>query len=107
MAKQDNVISQWCQLIENFQASSLEFYKSFEKAVEARAVPEIHSARVEHKEGGLASAKREYVRMHRGKHAFDDLAPRPSARGFSFPGGSPSRRCPMASSTPWDFSSGS
>jgi hypothetical protein len=81
MAKQDNVISQWCQLIENFQASSLEFYASFEKAVATRAVPEIHLARVEHKEGGLASAKREYVRMHRGKHAFDICAA-PFGTGF-------------------------
>jgi hypothetical protein len=81
MAKQDTVIFQWCQLIENVQASSLEFYTSFEKAVAARAVPEIHLARVEHKEGGLASAKREYVRMHRGKHAFDICAA-PFGTGF-------------------------
>ena len=30
--------------------------------------------RVEHKEGGLASGNREYLRMHRGKHAFDICA---------------------------------
>jgi hypothetical protein len=81
MAKQENVISQWCQLFENFQASSLEFYTSFERAVAARAVPEIHASRIEHKEGGLASAKREYLRMHRGKHAFDICAA-PFGTGF-------------------------
>jgi hypothetical protein len=81
MAKDANVISHWDRLIENFQASSLEFYTSLEKAIEARAVPELHSARVEHKEGGLASAKREYVRMHRGKHAFDICAA-PFGTGF-------------------------
>jgi len=58
MAKQANVISHWYQLIENFQASALEFYDSFERAIEARAVPQIHWARVEHKEGGLANANR-------------------------------------------------
>src|SRR5579862_6409792 len=81
MAKEPNVISHWDRLIENFQASSLEFYSAFEKAVESRAVPELHSARVEHKEGGLASAKRQYLRMHRGKHAFDICAA-PFGTGF-------------------------
>ncbi len=81
MAKQANVISHWHQLFENLQASSLEFYGSVEKALEARSVPELSSARVEHKEGNLASAKREYVRMHRGKHAFDICAA-PFGTGF-------------------------
>src|SRR6202451_901199 len=71
MAKQANVISHWDQLIENFQASSMEFYNSVEKALEGRAVPEIHWTRVEHKEGGLASAKRQYLRTQRGKYAFE------------------------------------
>lgn len=81
MPKQANVISHWYQLIENFHTSSLEFYKSVEAATERRAVPENHSARIEHKESGLASAKREYLRMHRGKHAFDICAA-PFGTGF-------------------------
>jgi len=81
MAKPANVISHWSQLIENFQSSPQDFYKAFETAVTARSVPELHSVRVEHKEGGLASAKREYVRMHRGKHAFDFCAA-PFGTGF-------------------------
>ena len=74
MAQMDNVISHWDQLFENFQTSSLEFYDSVEKGVTARAVPETHWVRVEHKESGLASAKRQYLRMHRGKFAFDICA---------------------------------
>jgi hypothetical protein len=74
MLKLDTVISQWSQLIENFQASSQEFYNAFESAVATRAIPELHSTRIEHKEGGLASGNREYLRMHRGKHAFDICA---------------------------------
>lgn len=81
MPKQANVISHWYQLIENFNTSSLEFYKSVEAAIEARAVPENHSTRIEHKEAGLASAKREYLRLHRGKHAFDICAA-PFGNGF-------------------------
>jgi hypothetical protein len=81
MAKQANVISHWHQLIENFQGSSLAFYQSVEAGAQARAIPEIHNARIEHKEGGLASAKREYLRIHRGKHAFDICAA-PFGTGF-------------------------
>ena len=81
MAKQANVISHWHQLIESFQASSLAFYESVEAAVQARALPETQRIRVEHKEGGLASAKREYLRLHRGKHAFDICAA-PFGNGF-------------------------
>jgi hypothetical protein len=81
VANPANVISHWSHLIENFQASSLEFYSSLEKAVEARAVPQVDASRVEHKESGLASAKREYVRMHMGKHAFDICAA-PFGTGF-------------------------
>lgn len=59
----------------------MEFYTAFEKAVEERKVPQLHSTRVEHKESGLASANREYLRMHRGKHAFDICAA-PFGKGF-------------------------
>lgn len=81
MAQPVNVISHWYQLIENFQASSVEFYREFERAVQARSVPQIHATSVEHKEGGLASANRTYLRMHRGKHAFDICAA-PFGTGF-------------------------
>jgi hypothetical protein len=81
MARQANVISHWCHLLENFQTSSLAFYESVEAAVQARAVPETQRIRVEHKESGLASANREYLRIHRGKHAFDICAA-PFGTGF-------------------------
>jgi hypothetical protein len=81
MAKQANVISHWSHLIENFQASPTIFYEAFEKAVTERAVPETQPSRVEHKEGALASANRQYLRMHRGKHAFDICAA-PFGTGF-------------------------
>ncbi|HEV2175104.1 MAG TPA: hypothetical protein VGR71_16140, partial [Nitrospira sp.] len=81
MPKQVEAIAHWHQLLENFHTSSLEFYSSLESAIKARSVPELHSARIEHKEGGLASAKREYLRLHRGKHAFDICAA-PFGTGF-------------------------
>src|SRR5580658_7581549 len=81
MAKQANVISHWNQLFENFQTSSLAFYQSVETAIKERAVPETQGTRVEHREGGLASASREYLRLHRGKYAFDICAA-PFGKGF-------------------------
>jgi hypothetical protein len=81
MAKQANVISHWNQLFENFQTSSLAFYQLVETAIKERAVPETQGTHVEHKEGGLASASREYLRLHRGKYAFDICAA-PFGTGF-------------------------
>jgi len=81
MAGQPDYISHWGHLFENFQTPSLAFYESVEAAVQARAVPETQPSRIEHKEGGLASAKREYLRLHRGKHAFDICAA-PFGNGF-------------------------
>jgi hypothetical protein len=81
MPKPTNIISHWYQLIENFDASSQEFYQAFESAVAARAVPQFHSSRVEYKEDGLASANREYLRIQRGTYAFDICAA-PFGKGF-------------------------
>jgi hypothetical protein len=81
MAKEPAVISHWHNLIENFQTSPMWFYQSLEAAVLRRLIPEIQGARVEHKEGGLASASRQYVRFHRGKTAFDVCAA-PFGTGF-------------------------
>jgi hypothetical protein len=81
MAKQPDFISHWDQLIENCQASSLEFYNSVEKALVSRSVPQTQWTRVEHKEGGLASANRVYFRTQRGKYAFDVCAA-PFGTGF-------------------------
>jgi hypothetical protein len=81
MAKEPTVISHWHNFIENFQTSPMWFYDSLEAAVQRRLIPEIHGARVEHKEGGLASAGRQYVRLHRGKTAFDICAA-PFGTGF-------------------------
>jgi hypothetical protein len=81
MSKQVSFISHWHQLTENFQFSSLAFYESIEAAVLARAIPEIHGARIEHKEAGLASARRTYVRIRRGRYAFD-ICGAPFGTGF-------------------------
>jgi hypothetical protein len=83
MAKETYVISHWSHLYENFETPTLAFYESVEAAVLAREVPEAKRLRIEHKEAGLASAKREYLRIHRGKQAFDICAA-PFGKGFFF-----------------------
>ena len=81
MAKEIDFITHWHQLIENCHASPVEFYNSVEKALEPRSIPQTHWTRVEHKEGGLASANRLYFRTQRGKFAFDICAA-PFGTGF-------------------------
>lgn len=83
MAKQQNVISHWYQLIENFHTSTLTFYESVELAIQRREVPDIQTSREDFKEGGLLTAKREYLRIVRGKFTFD-ICGAPFGTGFFF-----------------------
>ena len=77
------VISHWHALVDDFDSSSLDFYASVEEAVRTREVPDAEFSRVEFKEGGVASAKREYLRVERGRVAFDVCAA-PFGKGFFF-----------------------
>src|SRR5438045_2521959 len=83
MSKPQNVISHWYQLIENFQASPLDFYRDLDLAITRRQVPDRTAFRIEFKEGGLLTANREYLRVIRGKHVFDICAA-PFGTGFFF-----------------------
>ena len=71
MAGKAEVLSHWDTLIPEFQTSSLEFYDKVEAAIGLRQIPETKVERVTHKEGGLGSASRVYLRVRRGKLAFD------------------------------------
>jgi len=75
------VISHWYHLIENLQASPLEFYKAVEHAIEKRQVPDAKRSRVDWREGGLLSARREYLRVRRKDHVFD-ICGAPYGTGF-------------------------
>lgn len=70
----DSVVSHWSTLIEGFQASPLAFYQSVEAALARREVPQTQNSRVDHKEAGLLSANREYLRFKREKLIFDICA---------------------------------
>jgi len=78
-----SVISHWHHPIENFQTSPLEFYAAVERALQPRQIPNIATSRIDWKEDGLLSARREYLRVQRGKLAFDVCAA-PFGTGFFF-----------------------
>lgn len=80
-ASPDGVISHWSTLIENLQASPLQFYQSVETTLKRRQIPETENSRVEYLESGLLSAKREYLRVTRGGLVFD-ICGAPFGTGF-------------------------
>lgn len=68
------IVSHWYHLIEGLQCSSQAFYTAVEQAVSHRQLPDVRVSRVDHREGGILSAKREYLRVRRNEHVFDICA---------------------------------
>ena len=58
-------------LVDNFQTSSDAFYKSIEEELATRQVPGLDFRRIDFREGGLLSGKRDYLRMRRERLTFD------------------------------------
>jgi len=77
------VFSHWYHPIENFQASTMEFYTAVEQALQRRQIPDTKPSRVDWKEGGVFSAKREYLRIKRKEYIFD-ICGAPFGTGFFF-----------------------
>ena len=73
-SKHANVISHWYTPVPNFSTSTKEFYSKVEAELKAQEVPGLDLSRVEFAEGGLMSAKREYLRMTRERLVFDVCA---------------------------------
>lgn len=82
-ASQRGVISNWYVLMEGFSTSALDFYTSVEGALASRAIPDLQTSRVQWRESGVFSAKREYLRASRGRYAFDICAA-PFGNGYFF-----------------------
>lgn len=75
------VFSYWHHLLENVQASPLEFYKALEGALQKRQIPDSKPSRILWREGGYFSAHREYLRVRRKDLNFDICAA-PFGTGF-------------------------
>lgn len=83
LGKDANVVSHWHHPIENFQTSTLDFYTAVEAALKPRQIPDYEVSRIDWREGGVLTARREYLRIRRGKLAFD-LCAAPFGTGFFF-----------------------
>jgi hypothetical protein len=83
MGAKGEVLSHWYHLFEGFSTSGKEFYAKVEVALKSREVPDISVERVDYAEGGITSAKREYLRVRRGMLAFD-LCAAPFGTGYFF-----------------------
>ena len=77
------MLSHWYTLLPDFQTSALDFYKAVEVELERHSVPEIHFERIEWKESGALTAKREYLRVARGRLSFD-LCAAPFGKDYFF-----------------------
>ncbi|OQP64744.1 hypothetical protein A3860_18470 [Niastella vici] len=65
----------------DFSFSSLEFYSILENIIKQREMPSITMSRVTHKEGGIFSSDRIYLRISRGPLIYDVCAA-PFGNGF-------------------------
>src|SRR5690349_12311286 len=82
MASTTEVISRWSTLIEDFNMSSQDFYAQVTKAVEKRKIPDAKIERIEMKEGGVFSAKREYLSISCKKDFYFAICAAPFGTGF-------------------------
>lgn len=69
-----NVISHWSHFFQRFAMSSDEFYGELEKTLQGHEMPNSSIQRTRHKEGGMLSAARVYLRIKHGEVVFDVCA---------------------------------
>src|ERR1043166_2535624 len=79
--RREDVLHYWPELIEGMRFSTKEFYDRTETALQARSIPELEVSRVDFKEGGPLSPRREYLRLRRERLVFDICA-MPFGTGF-------------------------
>mgnify|MGYP000370761585 CR=1 FL=1 len=75
------IFSHWSTMTEGLDVSTKEFYSEVEKAIEKRNIPDVKLSRMDRSEGGVFSAKREYLRVQRKEFAFD-IGAAPFGNGF-------------------------
>jgi hypothetical protein len=69
--RKPEVRKHWYVLVLDFDTSTKEFYEAIERDLEARKLTGLEISRIEYAEGGLLSAKREYLRLRRERNVFD------------------------------------
>ena len=76
-----DVLAHWYTLVGGLEHSPKAFFTSLEAAVKEREIPNVDLSRVEHAEGGVLSANREYLRIER-KDLYFEICAAPFGRGF-------------------------
>lgn len=74
MHRKPELISHWYTLIVGLQTSSVQFYTALEGAIRDRRLPTVTACHVLWRESGPFSSSREYLRVVRGRVAFDVCA---------------------------------
>jgi hypothetical protein len=69
-----NVLSHWSHFFQSFAMSSNVFYEELEKTLQSHEMPNAQISKTTHKEGGILSAAREYLRIKHGDIVFDVCA---------------------------------
>lgn len=75
------IMSHWSKMIEGLQESPMDFFEKTEAAIENKEMEKIKKSRIDFKEGGVFSAKREYLRIQR-KNLVFDICGAPFGNGF-------------------------
>lgn len=75
------VLNHWSHFFQSFAMSSDLFYGELEQTLKEHQMPHSIIARTKHKEGGMLSAAREYLRIKHGNIVFDVCAS-PFGRDF-------------------------
>lgn len=65
------VIGHWSQLLSGFSTTPKQFYDSVEDKIFRRGIPKAKNSRVDWREGGFFTVKREYLRIRRNEFVFD------------------------------------
>ncbi len=66
--------ARWSHLFRKSRFSPLEYYAAVEEVMARKRIPELRMGRVTWKERGLFSARREYLRIERGRYVYDICA---------------------------------
>lgn len=75
------IFSHWNTMIQGLTVSPKEFLAAVERVVASKQMSDSKHSRVDWKEGGIISAKREYLRIRRKNHSFD-ICGAPFGNGF-------------------------
>lgn len=71
MAILSQILSHWTHSFPYFNMSSDAFYSEAEEIIKSHKMPDVKIERAKHKEGGMFSSSREYLRIKRGDLVVD------------------------------------